>query len=148
MKNRIKLLMSVVAVSLLALTGCKNITPQQASGAATLAVYAYGTAQPQNVPIMRVIQPAACDVVKNPGATIEDVVGVIENTAGVNEQTKAIINVLLTIYQTSITPVGTNQSQIHPYLEAVICPGWAGGLALLPSGPLGAAGVADRKSVV
>lgn len=133
-KKMKKLLISLVAVSLIAMTGCKQLTPQAASTLTTAAVYAFGRNNPKIVTTMRQIQPAACDIAKNPGSTVEDVVGVIENYPGVSEDTKAVVQVLLAIYQTSIAPVGTNQSKTHPYLEAVICPGWAGGLALLPSG--------------
>lgn len=132
MKLTSRLLLLLAVTSLLC--GCQQITPQQSATAATLAVYSYGTANPQTVPVMRLIQPAACDIAKNPGSTVEDVVGVIENAGGINAETKAVINVLLAIYQTSIAPSQTNQAESHPYLEAVICPGWAGGLALLPGG--------------
>lgn len=133
MKNKIKLLASVAATSLMLLCGCAGkLTPQGAAGLTTAAVYAFGQNNPKIVATMLQIQPAACGIAKNPGSTVEDVVGVIENSGGVNEDTKAVINVLLAIYQTSIYPAHTNQAESHPYLEAVICQGWAGGLALLP----------------
>jgi hypothetical protein len=137
MKLISKLLASVTLTSLVLLTGCKSLTPQGASALTTTAVYAFGRNNPKIVETMRKVQPLACDMAKNPGATVEDVVGIIENAGGVNSDTAAVINVLLAIYQTSIAPVGTNQAKTHPYLEAVICPGWEGGLALLPmDGPM------------
>lgn len=136
MKLTNKLLVSLTAFLLVVATGCAGrLTPQGAAGLTTAAVYAFGNNNPKIVKTMRQIQPAACDIAKNPGATVEDVIGVIENTGGVDADTKAIINVLLAIYQTSIAPSHTNQAEAHPYLEAVICPGWAGGLALLPASP-------------
>lgn len=131
MKLTNKLPVLLAAISL-AVSGCKQLTPQGAAGLTTAAVYAFGRDNPKITATMRQIQPAACDIAKNPGSTVEDVVGVIENSGGVDADTKAVINVLLTVYQVAIAPIGTNQSQTHPYLEAVICPGWAGGLALLP----------------
>ena len=133
MKSTSKRLVSLVALSLAALTGCKNLTPQGAAALTTGAVYAFGRNNPHIIEKMRQIQPLACDMAKNPSSTVEDVVGIIQNAAGVDTDTKAVLNVLLAIYQTSIYNVGTNQPQTHPYLEAVICPGWSGGLSLLPA---------------
>src|SRR6185369_8118758 len=80
MKNRIKLI-SLVSVCITALTGCKQITPQVASTLTTTAVYAFGRNNPKIVATMRQVQPAACFAASQPGSTVEDVVGVIENTA-------------------------------------------------------------------
>lgn len=133
-----KLSVVLVCTSSLFLIGCAGrITPLTAQSLTTLAVYEFGKQNPKITATMRKIQPLACDMAKNPGSTVEDVVGVVENAGGVNADTKAVINVLLAIYQTSVAAVGTNQPQTHPYLEAVVCPGWAGGLDLLP----GASGV-------
>lgn len=133
MKTPLKLLASLALTSTILLSGCAGrMTPQGAAGLTTAAVYAFGNNNPKIVKTMRDIQPAVCEIAKNPGATVEDVIGVIQNTGGVDADTKAIINVLLAIYQTSIYPSHTNQAESHPYLEAIICPGWAGGLALLP----------------
>lgn len=123
----------ILAIAVL-LTGCAGrITPQGAAGLTTAAVYAFGRSNPQITATMREIQPVACEMARNPASTLEDVIGVIQNSAGVNDDTKAVINVLLAIYQTSTYPNQTNPLQSRPYLEAVICPGWAGGLALLPA---------------
>ncbi len=145
MKYLKSLSVMLVSISVLALTGCQNLTPQAAATATTAAVYATGRNNPKIVKVMRAVQPAACEIVKNPAATLEDVIGAVENAGGVNSDTKAILALLLTIYQTSTISTGTNQSQTHPYLEAVICPGWAGGLALLPD-PANPSGVSQNAT--
>ncbi len=81
---------------------------------------------------MRRIQPPACKVASDPNATIQDVATAIESVANVKPDTKAVVNVILSILQTSVAPVGTNTVNQSPYIKAVICDGWAGGLALLP----------------
>lgn len=132
MKSPKFLAATLIAFSLVALTGCKNLTPQGAAGLTTTAVYEFGKNNPKLTKTMREIQPLACAVAQRPGSTVEDVIGEVENANGVNADTKEILNVLLTIYQVAIAPQSTNVATTHPYLEAVICPGWAGGLALIP----------------
>jgi phosphoglycerol transferase MdoB-like AlkP superfamily enzyme len=133
MKNQIKLLVSVAATSIILLAGCAGrITPQTAASLTTLAVYEAGKDNGKLAADMRQIQPAACNVASNPDATIEDVANAIANAAGAKPDTKVIVNVILSILQTSTAPIGTNTVNQSPYIKAVICDGWAGGLALLP----------------
>ncbi len=125
------LMLTLLAVSL---TGCKNLTPQGAAALTSIAVYEAGKDNPKLTRDMRNFQPLACAVAKSPGSTVEDVMGEIENTDILSADAKDILNTMLTIYQVGIATKGTNQSSTHPYLEAVICPGWEAGLRRLPGG--------------
>lgn len=131
MTNRIKLL-ACAAVTLTALTGCKNITPQTASSLTTLAVYEVAKNNPKITAYMRAVQPSACNMASTSGATIEDVVGVISNATDATVEEKAGVNIILSIFQTATAPLGTNTAAQAPYLKAVFCEGWAGGLASVP----------------
>jgi len=133
MKLTSNLLVSLMLTLTALLTGCKNLTPQGAASLTSLAVYEFGKDNPKATATMRLAQPVACELVKSPGSTVEDVIGAIQNAGGVSPDTKEVLQVLLAIYQTSIYQVGTNQAQTHPYLEAVICPGWQRGLELIGS---------------
>lgn len=125
-----------VALCVIAFTGCAGrLTPQGAASATALAVYAFGENNPKITENMRRFQPVACDLAKNQGATIEDIVGVIQNTGDLDKDTKKVLLVISTIYQTAVLPHGTNTVSTHPYLEAVICEGWGTGLSLLPYPP-------------
>lgn len=126
-----KLIPAFLAAALISLTGCKQLTPQGAAALTTLAVYEFGKENPKITKTMREIQPLACDAALNPTNTIENVVWIIQK-AGVDTETKEVLNVLLTIYQVSVAPIGDDTVKTRPYFEAVICQGWAGGLALLP----------------
>src|SRR6185295_10027803 len=104
-----------VALCVIAFTGCAGrLTPQGAASATALAVYAFGENNPKITENMRRFQPVACDLAKD---------------------TKKVLLVISTIYQTAVLPHGTNTVSTHPYLEAVICEGWGTGLSLLPYPP-------------
>lgn len=66
------------------------------------------------------------------GATIEDVAGAIVNATDASIEEKAVINIILSIFQTS-TEGSTNITANSPYLKAVFCDGWSAGLAIAPS---------------
>lgn len=148
MKNKIKLLVSVALTSLVLMCGCAGrITPQTAAALTTLAVYEAGKDNAKLTTQMRRIQPPACHIATQQGVTVEDVVGVIDATVGLSPETKATVNIVLTILQTSIAPQGTNTVDASPYIKAVICDGWAGGLALLPvEGEIAGVGEAVRQN--
>ncbi len=149
MKSLKSLAVTLAAFSLLALTGCKNLTPQGAASLTTIAVYEFGKDDARLTKTMRELQPLACAVAKNPSSVVEDVIDEVQNANGLNADTEEILNVILTIYQVAIAPHGTNASTTHPYLEAVVCQGWDGGLKLLPGEtPPGVASKSAPQKVV
>lgn len=144
MKKRMNLIAMLAATSLLMLSGCAQLTPEGAAVLTRFAVYEYGKNNKQATDTMRRIQPTACEVALHPDGTLAAVVTTVQNIGGVNADTKELLNVLLAIYQTSVQPHGTNVVKHRPYLQAVFCDGWQGGLEAIPSGP--AASVTKRNA--
>lgn len=125
------------SISLVAMTaGCAGrLTPQGAASLTSLAVYEAGKDNANLTKEMRRIQPEACNIATNPAATILDVANAISDASGADVDTKIIVNVIISILQTSVAPVGTNVVNQSPYIKAVICDGWGRGLEWLALAP-------------
>lgn len=144
MKLTMKLLLPLIAGSLLILTGCAGrITPLTAQNLTTLAVYEAGKDK-DRAAFMRRVQPPACAIATLQGATIEDVIGEVINATDASPEDKIVLNIILSIFQTSTAPQGTNVVAQSPYLKAVFCDGWANGLELLP--PSGGSKIIARNA--
>lgn len=129
---KIKLVL-ILALSTL-FSGCAGrMTPPTAQSLTTLAVYGLGKESAKLTKQMRELQPLACVMAISEGATLADVATEIEPYVKANPETKLLVTTLLSIFQTSVATYGTNVPPARPYLKAVFCDGWKGGLDLLPN---------------